>query len=486
MKLKKLIKDLSNLIVKGSREISITGISSHSKTVYPGNLFVAKRGMMYDGCKFIPEAISNGAVAILTDLYDPFLPHHVTQLIHHDLLSIEAELLNLYYHDPSSQLQLIGVTGTNGKTTTTYLIQYLLEGLGIKTGLSGTIESIAGEHRIPSNFATQDIATNYKLLHEMQLAGCKAAVLEASSHGLAQGRLSGLSFAVSVFTNITADHLDYHPTMQEYLAAKAKLFHVSKVAVVNADTDWVEGLLQGSSAKRITYGIECKADCQATGLSSAADGSFFVLHYKLESVPAFCPLIGKFNVYNYLAAAAVALSQGASLKEVVRILSHFKAVPGRLERIPNSLGCHIFVDYAHTGDGLENVLKALAPIKKGRLITLFGSGGDRDPNRRFQMGEVAERLSDVTILTTDNPRSEDPAKIIQDILSCFKNTPPVVEPDRRCAIAKALEMAAPGDIILIAGKGHETRQIFANQTLHFDDREVTRELLLQVNPGRTL
>lgn len=441
VKLKKLIRDmLCHIVVKGSKEIDITGISNHSKKVYPGNLFIAKRGLSSDGSLYIPEAIANGAVAILTDLYDPFLPPHITQLVASDMTCAESELLKLYYHDPSAHMKLFAVTGTNGKTTSTYLIRHVLEGLGTKTGLISSIEYVAGSHHFPSTHSTPDLATNYKLFSEMQQAGCTAAVMEAASHGLDQERLFGLNVAVAVFTNLTVDHLDYHQTMDAYLAAKAKLFQnlaETSTAVVNADTDCLEPLLRGCPARLMTYGIERAADCRATDLKLAANKSYFQVEYRGEKISTSFPLIGKFNVYNYLAAVTALLSQGVDLKLITSLLSQFKNVPGRLERIAHPRGASVFVDYAHTGDGLKNVLETLAAVKKGRLITVFGSGGDRDPNRRFQMGEVADKLSDVSIITTDNARNEDPEKIAREIASVFKTTAPLVELDRRAAIKKS-------------------------------------------------
>lgn len=486
MKLRKLIKDLPVEVVKGSREIEITGISSNSKLVAPGNLFIAKKGLTHDGTQFVADAVSAGAHAILSTLYDPFLPEEVAQIIHPDVVHIEAELAKIYYQFPTEKLFLIGITGTNGKTTTSYLIRHLFESLNTPCGLIGTVEWIAGQHHYPSLYTAPDLLTNYKLFQEMVQGECKAAVMEVSSHGLVQERVKGIEFDVAVFTNLTQDHLDYHKTMENYADAKAKLFtalgkcgnkksHV-KTAVVNVDAEWASHLVRECHEKMITYGIEKKADLMAYDIALSPEGMRFSVQYQQKNVRFFSPLIGRFNVYNCLAAIGVGIAYGFPLDQLPAIFRTFKNARGRLERVGNTRGLNIFVDYAHTDDALKNVLEALGEIKRGKLITVFGCGGNRDAVKRPLMGRVCETHSDICIVTTDNPRTEDPDEIIRQILTGFKGVgQAIVLTDRRQAIKKAIQLASDDDIILIAGKGHETVQIFSHQTIHFDDRAVAAE-----------
>lgn len=458
MKIKSLIKGL-DVGVKGSKEVEINGICSDSRKVAPGNLFIAKRGATFDGTQFIKQAVNAGAAAIATDLYDPFLDQ--TQIIHPNVAQIEAKLASRFYGNPSKDLFVVGVTGTKGKTTTTYLIKYLLDGLNFPAGLIGTVETIIGDHRVFSTLTTHDVIANQKCLKEMVLKNCKAAVLEVSSHGLDQGRVEEIDFDLAIFTNLHPDHLDYHQTMDEYAAAKRKLFKKGKHSILNADSPWAESMGKGTF-----FGIE-KGDIQASGIVFNATGTEFMV----EGCKFHIPLIGRFNVYNALAAISVGLYKGAKINEIRDILAGFGSVPARLERVGN-----VFVDFAHTGEALENVLKTLREIAKGRVIVVFGCGGNRDPQRRKGMAEAAEKWADVSIITLDNPRNEDPNEITRQIVSVYKN-PPLVELDRRRAIELAINIAKADDLVLIAGKGHERVQIFATQTVPFDDIGVVKEIL---------
>jgi len=460
VKLKTLIKDL-DLLVKGGKEVDITGISSDSRTVSPGNLFIAKKGDTYDGSQFIAQAASSGAAAIVTDIYDPFLK--LSQIIHPNPALIEATLAARYYGNPSEDLFVVGVTGTKGKTTTTYLIKHLLDGLETPSGLIGTVETVIGENRFFSSLTTHDVISNQKWLKEMIQKGCKGAVLEVSSHGLAQGRVEEIGFDLGVFTNLYPDHLDYHQTMEEYAAAKAKLFQKADSSILNADSSW-----SASMGKGLTFGIE-KGEIRAEDIGFTSSGTDFTV----SGVKFRSPLIGRFNVYNALAAIAVALQTGASLAQISDVLAYFGSVPARLERMGN-----VFIDFAHTGEALENVLQTLKEITKGKVIVVFGCGGNRDPQRRIHMARAADRLADVSIITNDNPRKEDPEEIARQIVAEFKQAP-LVELDRKKAIEKAIEMAESEDLVLIAGKGHERVQIFAHQTIPFDDSAIVKEILLR-------
>ncbi len=465
VKLKTLIQHL-DVQVKGSKEIQITGLSADSRTVSPGNLFIAKKGAIHDGAQFVSQAINAGACAILTDLYDPFIT--VPQIIHANPGALEAVLAARYYRYPAKELRMIAVTGTKGKTTTTYLIKHLLDHLGVPCGLIGTVETIIGAHRFPSHLTTQSAIANQKFLREMVDKGCKAAVLEVSSHGLEQKRVGEILFDVGVFTNLYSDHLDYHLNVEAYAAAKKKLFAVSKQSVVNADSYWRD-------QPGLSFGIESGMMC-ATNISWSASGT----HFTIRDTLFHSPLIGRFNLYNALAAITALHALGHDLSKLAPQLATFPGAPARLERIGN-----VFIDFAHTGEALDNVLQTLKEIAQGRLIVVFGCGGNRDPQRRTKMAKAADQWADIAIVTNDNPRHEDPIEIAKQIVAAFTH-PPIVELDRKKAIEQALSLAAPSDLVLIAGKGHEKVQIFGNQSIPFDDIAVVKEALQNIGRSAIL
>lgn len=488
MKLKKLCKDIPRLQIKGSKEIEITGICSNSKLVAPGNLFIARKGRADDGARYISEAVAAGAAAILTDMYDPSLKG-VVQLLHPRVGEIEGILAAQYYQFPSDRLFMVGITGTNGKTTTSFLIKYLLDRLDGPSGLIGTIEYIIGPHRYQAVRTTPDVVSNHKMLREMCLQGCSSAIMEVTSHALDQGRVQNIDFDVAVFTNLTVDHLDYHETMEAYCAAKNRLFRSlirkgsskSQIfpprALVNADSPWLSSILEGCEASLFTYGIDLPADLQASEIELSSSGTLFSVIYQQERYACKTPLVGRFSVYNCLAAMGVALLKGYPMNEIIPCLGDFPPVPGRLQPVSNPLELKIYVDFAHTEDALQNVLECLTELKKGRIITVFGCGGDRDQTKRPKMGAVVERFSDISIVTSDNPRSEDPEQICREIIQGFSRADAyLLEVDRRKAIEKAIACATPDDIILIAGKGHENYQIFAHKTIEFDDCTVAAEI----------
>lgn len=470
MKLKTLLKTLEDVEVRGSKEIEITGITADSRTAAPGALFLARKGEMHDGAQFIAEAVQAGASAIATDFFDPFLKQ--TQILCKNPAELEAKLAAQFYENPSEELFIIGVTGTKGKTTTSYLLQHLLQGLGKPCGLIGTVETIVGEHRWVSTLTTHGAIQNQKLLREMVLQGCKAAVLEVSSHGLVQKRVDEIAFDLALFTNLYPDHLDYHKTLQEYALAKKKLFERGK-PILNADSPWAAFMGEGT-----TYGIEQEADIRAREIRFTQKGMEFDVEAKGERAHLTTPLLGRFNVSNLLGAVAVGVELGASLSSIVSILSSFSNVPGRLERIPNPRGIEVFVDFAHTGEALDNVLATLREIAPKRLFVVFGCGGNRDPGRRSAMAKAAEKWADFSIVTNDNPRQEDPEEICRQILAALEKPDRVlVELDRKKAIQRAISLAEKGDFVLIAGKGHEKVQIFAHQTVPFDDVAVACDAL---------
>lgn len=492
MKLRKLLKNIPIKDVKGSKEIEISGICSNSKRVAPGNLFVAKRGFSIDGTKFIPEAISTGAVAVLTDLYDPSL-REITQLIDSDVKRVEADLAAHYYNFPSDALFVTGITGTNGKTTTSFIVKHLLDQLDLKCGLIGTIEHIIGEHRYQASNTTPDVISNHKMLREMVLNGCKAAVMEVTSHALDQKRVQNIHFDVALFTNLTLDHLDYHQTMEKYCAAKNQLFKMlnhspkkKKAAVVNGDSPWSAKITEGCIAPLFTYGIDNPhVNLRAHQIDLQPQGSSFVLSYLGQEYPCNWSIIGRHNIYNCLAALSVGIIKGFTLEKMIAHLPFIQQVPGRLERVINPLNLNIYVDFAHSDDSLSNVLKCLSEFKKEKLITVFGCGGDRDRTKRPKMAKAAGEFSDYTIVTSDNPRSEDPHVICKEITSGFLSENLYeVEVDRKKAIEKAIRGASQDDIILIAGKGHEPYQIFSHKTIAFDDRKIAFEICEQLDQKR--
>lgn len=481
IKLKKLLKCLKLKKLKGVKEIEITGICANSKLVAPGNLFIAKKGLSCNGAEFIPEAVAAGATAVLTDLYNPFLPD-VVQVIHSNVNEIESLLAKEYYNHADEKLFLVGVTGTNGKTTTVCLIKHILDKLGSLCGLISSIEWIIGTHHFPANQTTPDVLTNFKLFNDMALAKCESCVMEVSSHALDQGRVKEVEFDVAVFTNLTQDHLDYHLSMQNYFQAKLQLFSDlkslrkgPKVAIINVDSAYAEEIIKNTKASLITYGIDCPADVYASQIQLTPEGIECFIHYQKEKIKVVSALIGKHNLYNLLAAAGVALSRGYSLKKIIYSLKSFNQVPGRLEKVPNAKGLHIFVDYAHTENALECVLTALKELSQGKLIVVFGCGGNRDRQKRAKMGSIAEKLADVVIVTTDNPRQEDPQEIVKDILKGCKHPNSVLTIiNRKEAIFSAIRRGSSEDIVLIAGKGHETYQVFSQQCVVFDDRLVAK------------
>lgn len=482
MKLKTLLQGM-DVQIKGKKEIEITGICSHSKKIAPGDLFIARKGVQTDGSLFIEEALAAGAVAVMTDLYNPFL--EVTQIIAQSPQQLEAEVASRFYHHPSRSLFLVGITGTNGKTTTCYLIKHLIEQKPHECGLVGTIESIIGDHRLPSALTTPDIITLNHYLSEMLHQKCTAAVMEVTSHAMIQERAKGLEFDVGVFTNLSQDHLDYHGSMEEYADAKALFFQQlahqthkpAKKAVMNLDDPYMSRLLKGCALPVLTYSINNQsADLYTENLTLSSKGISFIAHYAGKKCAVHTTLVGRFNVYNSLAAMGVALTYGMSLEDIAHKFSSFPHVPGRLQKVQTSRCNNVYVDFAHTDQALENVLLTLKEFAEGKIITVVGCGGDRDKEKRPKMARVAEQYSDVLVFTSDNPRNEDPQSIIQDMLSGIKRNSSVqVEVDRKKAIQYALSLAKQEDIVLIAGKGHERTQIFKDKVVTFSDITVVEE-----------
>ena len=470
MKLKDLVKGFSEFKIFGSKEIEITGISADSRITAPGNLFIAKRGCFCNGGDFIAKAVEAGASAILTPIYNPFLK--LTQIVCKAPELFEAKIAARYYRYPSKALWIAGVTGSKGKTTTSYCLRHLLECSSRPCGLLSTVETIIGERCVSSVLTTHDAILNQKLLREMVESKCKAAVLEVSSHGLAQRRVDEIDFDLALFTNLYPDHLDYHKTIEAYALEKKKLFAMAPIGIYNADSSWTPFMREGRPG--LTFGMDAEADIRAEEIRFDSEGTSF----RVQKEPFRTPFFGKHNVSNVLGAIAVGVHLGMSLSQLAAIFANVPAVPGRLEPVSNDLGIRVFIDYAHTGEALETVLRALRDTAPKKIIVVFGCGGGRDPARRPAMGLAASQWADLVMITTDNPRNEDPREICGQILSgCKDKTGVIVEMDRRSAIQKAIDAAEKGDLVLIAGKGHEKMQILSGQSVPFDDLDVAKQAL---------
>ena len=484
MILSELLKEVEVKQIIGNTQAKITGIAYNSREVKPGNLFVCISGFQTDGHKYAPDAIERGAVAIIAERDMSELG--VTCVVVENSRIAHSKVSAAYYDHPDRKLCLIGITGTNGKTTTTYLVKSVLEAMGKKVGIIGTNQNMIGNEIIPSKHTTPDSLELMQLLSKMVEKGADYAVMEVSSHSLYLDRVTACSFDVGAFTNITQDHLDFHNTMEEYLDAKGILFKISKIGAVNAD-DWgAEKLLSSATCERmITYGIEKDSDMMASDVNLTENSVFFNLNYKGESHQVELGIPGKFSVYNAMTALACLEAVGIPVSEAVKYLKVARGVKGRVELVETGRDFSVIIDYAHTPDGLVNVIQTIKGFAKGRIITVFGCGGDRDKTKRPQMGEIASSMSDLAIVTSDNPRTEDPNSIIEDILVGVKEGGGkyVVIPNRFEAIEYALDHGEKDDIILLAGKGHETYQIFADRTISFDEREIVNKLL-DVHSGK--
>ena len=479
MLLQDMLKEVHYLSVKGLLDKQIDGIFYDSRQVTPNALFFCIEGLRFDGHQFAGEAIAKGAQAVVISKDIP-LPEHVTKIYVEDTRLAMALMSKAFFGNPVKDIPLVGVTGTNGKTTVTYLIKAILEEAGKKTGLIGTITNMIGNKKIPAERTTPESLDLHRLFKEMKDEGTDVIVMEVSSHSLSLKRVAGCRFEVGVFTNLTQDHLDFHNSLDEYREAKAKLFDQSQRAVINIDDESGRIIMERAACSALTYGIRGEADIYARDLEITTKGVSFRLFTPDGNCMINLNIPGIFSVYNAMAAAGACSALGISLECIKNGLEKVKGVPGRFELLNTGTDYSVILDYAHTPDGLENVLKTARGFTKGRVITVFGCGGDRDPGKRPIMGEIAGRYSDLCIITSDNPRNEEPMAIIEHILPGIKRTacPYVVIEDRRQAIAHALEQGKAGDVIILAGKGHETYQILKNnRVIHFDEREIVAELL---------
>jgi UDP-N-acetylmuramoyl-L-alanyl-D-glutamate--2,6-diaminopimelate ligase len=463
----------------------VNGVEYDSRRVRQGSLFVAFRGGTTDGNHYLPQAVAQGASAIVTDSASGFsaataYPDLVVIEVEQGRRALAAIAANFFAH-PEAQLKLSGVTGTNGKTTTAFLLEAMLRHQGRKTVLAGTIEYHAAGRIFPAPHTTPESRDLLELFREGVDGGATEAVMEVSSHALDQERTAGLTFDVAIFTNLTRDHLDYHHTMEDYFAAKRKLFESSpRVAILNVDDPYGVRLKAESSSRLVyTYGLQ-QGDFHANNLYMAPAGMRFTLVTPQGEVPLATRLTGKINVYNLLAASAAAMARGLSFEEVAQGAASLDFVPGRFQSVDCGQNFAVVVDYAHTDDALRNIIAVAREFVDkggGRVITLFGCGGDRDRSKRPLMGQAAGAGSDVVVLTSDNPRGEDPLAIIDQVLPGLSGTPVIVEPDRRHAIELAIAQAQPGDLVLLAGKGHEKTQTIGERVIPFDDVAIAQQVL---------
>ena len=484
MQLADLIQRLKAISIEGPIDREITGVRYDSRRVGPGNLFVAVRGACFDGHSFIEQAVEKGAVAIVGE--QAGLSKRATTIVVQNSREALASLGSAYYGDPSRRLRVIGVTGTNGKSTTTFLIKHLLERANQSTGLIGTVQYEIGERVLPARRTTPESLDLQELLSRCVEAGCRNVVLEVSSHALSQGRAGEIAFDVGAFTNLTQDHLDFHQGMKDYFEAKARLFDSvrdsqkkERAGAINIDDPYGQQLVArfGKDLPIVTYGMSARAEFRASNFKVEMNGTSYQLNAKEKSYLVRLPLIGRFNIYNSLAALAVAHAIGADLRTSVLALANAPQIPGRLEAVPAKRQFQVFVDYAHTDDALLNVVRTCRDLHPNRLILVFGCGGNRDKTKRALMGAVADQFADYTILTSDNPRKEDPEAIVREVEAGFKRKNYEKIVDRKEAISRAIALAQAKDIVLIAGKGHEKYQEFGNYTIPFDDVDVAARAL---------
>ncbi|SHG94584.1 UDP-N-acetylmuramoylalanyl-D-glutamate--2,6-diaminopimelate ligase [Thermosyntropha lipolytica DSM 11003] len=487
MRLGDVLKGIEYKIIKGNGDEEITGVYYDSRKVKPGSLFICIRGFKADGHNYISEALLRGAVAILAEEIRE-VAADITYILTGNTRSAMAKVASNFYGRPSSFMRVIGVTGTNGKTTTTHLIQNILTQASLKTGILGTLYARVDDYKKEMGHTTPEALEIEEFMSLCRQKEAKYVVMEVSSHALDLDRVKEIDYNVALFTNLTQDHLDYHQNMENYKNAKLKLFSMlgekeNNFAVINNDDRYAGDFIKGTKAEVITYGIENDAQVKGYNLDISARGTSFMVKYKDIDFKVDMQLIGLFSVYNALAAIAFALREGIEPEIIKEALAKTTSVAGRFELVKCGQDFTVVVDYAHTPDGLENVLKTAKELTSQRLITVFGCGGDRDKTKRPLMGEIAARYSDFCIVTSDNPRSEDPKAIIDDIIPGLlkvEGSRYAVVVDRREAIRHAIYMAKPGDMVVIAGKGHETYQLIGDKVLDFDDRKVAAEFLKEI------
>jgi UDP-N-acetylmuramoyl-L-alanyl-D-glutamate--2,6-diaminopimelate ligase len=462
--------------------VEIKGITCNSKAVKKGYAFVAIAGQRQDGGCFIQEAAANGAsiAVVARKAGKNKIPGKIKMFAVNDPRKFLAEASAEFYGRPSEKLKVAGITGTNGKTTISYLIEAIAECSGIDCGVIGTINYRFKGKEISAKNTTPGPVELQGLLAKMRAQGVKYCAMEVSSHALDQKRVSGINFRQAIFTNLTQDHLDYHKNINRYFSAKLKLFRmlaVSGAAIINNDDEYGRRIKKSVSCRLITYGIKNKSTVMAKDIDFGIEGTEFTLIGPGVNSRIKTRLIGRYNIYNILAALSWGISEGLPFKNIKSAIEKFKNVPGRLEKITSKAGHNIFVDYAHTPDALFNVISALRPLTRGKIVVVFGCGGERDKLKRPKMGKIVTTLADYAVITSDNPRSEDPSSIIRDICKGINKDNYRVIPDRFKAIKQALKLIKQEDCLVIAGKGHEDYQVFKTKTVHFSDREAVAKCL---------
>ncbi|MDR2899296.1 MAG: UDP-N-acetylmuramoyl-L-alanyl-D-glutamate--2,6-diaminopimelate ligase [Clostridiales bacterium] len=480
MKLFDLLKNIDYTLAQG-KDTEVTGIAIDSRKVNEGDLFICIDGLNVDGHRFIPDVFSKGASAVLVDkdIEDDFKGMAVVKVT--DTRAAMSIIAGNMYSWPSKSFPLIGVTGTNGKTSTTYFLEAVFKKANHKTGVIGTVSTRVGDTPVKTSFATSttpDPLELQQIFVEMKDIGVDEVVMEVSSHALWLHKIDGLCFKTAIFTNLTQDHLDLHGSMENYMRAKAKLFGITDISIINIDDPYGEEMLKASKGKVITYSIEKKSDLMAENINYTSQGVSFDLN--LEKCVSFeIPIPGRFTVYNALGVIGAALNMCIPLATIQMALKELKGVPGRIQSIPNTRGIGVYVDYAHSPDSLENIITAVREFTDGKIYVVFGCGGDRDKLKRPIMGDVVARLGDFAVVTSDNPRTEDPQTILDEIEAGVKPTgkPYIKIIDRAEAIEYAIKSAVNGDSVIIAGKGHEDYQIFADRTIHFDDAEEAKKVI---------
>jgi UDP-N-acetylmuramoyl-L-alanyl-D-glutamate--2,6-diaminopimelate ligase len=496
MKLSQLLPAIPECTINGDESVQISAVSCDSRNVTNGTLFFALRGTTVDGHAYIGTAVGSGAAAVILE-DETFAPSGIPWVKVTNGRTAMARISAAFYGNPTLRLPLVGITGTNGKTTTTYLIEAILASAGMAPAVLGTISYRFGELKIEASHTTPESTELQAAFRRLADAGAQSFVMEVSSHSLEQKRVDGCHFDVGIFSNLTRDHLDYHQTMESYLEAKQRLFsellHPTaekprRRAAVNMDDPYGAAIVSRSVCPVITYGIDYSGDVQAVDITSSVQGIKGTLVTPKGSINFSSQLLGRFNLSNILAAASAGIALDLPLEAIKSGIEGHATVPGRMERVDNLRGITVLVDYAHTGDALENVLSTLKTLATGRIISVFGCGGDRDPGKRPIMGGIAARMSDLAIATSDNPRTEDPLAILNQVKAgitplaireycldelseSFNEKGFVMQPNRAEAIRLAVRLAQPGDIVLLAGKGHEDYQIIGKTKHHFDDRE---------------
>ena len=480
MRLKDLLNGIKYSIIDGNSDININKVVYDSRKIEEGDIFFCITGFKADGHDFAISAVKNGASVIVCEREIEGLSGCTLVKVEDSRKALAIAASN-FYGEPSKKLKMIGITGTNGKTTSTYMMKAILEEAGYKVGLIGTVANYIGDKKLASHRTTPESLELHELLNEMVESGVSYCVMEVSSHSLALSRVYGIEFSVGIFTNLTQDHLDFHKTFENYYNAKLILFKNSRVTIVNSDDEYGLRILKDVSSPKISYGLKDSCMVTAEDINMRSNGTDFVMRYKDKDINVNLNIPGRYNIYNALGSAAACLTEGVSLLDVKKGLDRV-FVPGRCEIVSKhyNLDFEIIIDYAHSPDSLENILKTAREFTGRRLITVFGCGGDRDKTKRSIMGNIASELSDTALVTSDNPRTEEPLSIIQDIVKGIKKDNYEIIKNRKEAIKRAIEIAGKGDVVVVAGKGHEDYQELKDKKIHFDEREVIAEIIKEL------